>query len=92
VSTPEFKDLPREIDECSTTINGLEVKLARMVVKGRFLQYLRDECIICMGSSDDKQAVLLACGHFFCIVSDETSLSLSNSSLSSACGVALLAV
>jgi hypothetical protein len=67
------------------TINFLEIKLARMVVKGRFLQYLgskehqteddlRDECIICMGSSDDQQAVLLACGHFFCIVSDETSL------------------
>ena len=49
-----------------------------MVVKGRFLQYLgtreqgveelKEDCIICMGSSDDNQAVLLECGHFFCNV------------------------
>jgi len=49
-----------------------------LTVKGRFLAYLgtkqdegmedvRDECIICMGSSDDTKGVLLECGHFFCV-------------------------
>jgi E3 ubiquitin-protein ligase SHPRH len=78
VSNPEFKDLIIDIADCSANIDASEIKLARMVVKGRFLQYLgtkdqygdglKDECIICMGSSDDKEAVLLECGHFFCIV------------------------
>ena len=50
-----------------------------MAVKGRFLDYLgskenideeiREDCIICMGSSEDEKAVLLECGHFFCLVS-----------------------
>lgn len=79
VSAPEFKDIKKEIAECSTEIDELELKLTRMVVKGRFLQFLgtredgqeelKEDCIICMGSSDDTQAVLLECGHFFCIVS-----------------------
>lgn len=48
------------------------------MMKSRFLQYLgskdqtdaqaRDDCIICMGSSDDKHGVILGCGHFFCQV------------------------
>jgi len=51
-----------------------------MMVNARYLAYLgtkdhanadevRDDCIICMGSSDDTKAVLLDCGHFFCQVS-----------------------
>lgn len=49
-----------------------------MAVKGRYLHYLgtkqheeediREDCIICFGSSDDNQAVLLQCGHYFCLV------------------------
>jgi len=59
-----------------------------MVIKGRYLQYigtrgegdddLREDCIICMGSSDDSQAVLLECGHFFCKVGIRFWLSLSH--------------
>lgn len=55
------------------------MKLAKMAVKGRYLHYLgtkqheeddiREDCIICFGSSDDNQAVLLQCGHYFCLVS-----------------------
>nr|XP_019047438.1 E3 ubiquitin-protein ligase SHPRH [Kwoniella bestiolae CBS 10118]OCF26368.1 E3 ubiquitin-protein ligase SHPRH [Kwoniella bestiolae CBS 10118] len=76
VTAPEYKDLTREIDAYTREIDELEVKLARMVVKGRYLQYLgnkerdhediREDCIICFGSSDDTQAVLLECGHYFC--------------------------
>ena len=50
-----------------------------MAVKGRYLQYLGNkeagqaeaehECIICFGTSDDKHAALLACGHMLCFVS-----------------------
>lgn len=79
VAEPEFLDLKKEIKDASEEIDSMEVKLARMVVKGRYLQYLgskdqdaeelREDCIICMGSSDDSSAVLLECGHFFCEVS-----------------------
>ncbi|WWC87137.1 uncharacterized protein L201_002023 [Kwoniella dendrophila CBS 6074] len=77
VTAPEFKDLNKAIDASSKEIDELEVKLARMVVKGRYLQYLgskdqdhesiREDCIICFGSSDDNEAVLLECGHYFCL-------------------------
>ncbi|ORX34384.1 SNF2 family N-terminal domain-domain-containing protein [Kockovaella imperatae] len=77
VTAPETKDVNRDILDCTKDIADLEVKLGRMVVKGRYLQYLgtktgdqddelRDDCIICMGSSDDSKGVLLECGHFFC--------------------------
>ncbi|WVF70051.1 hypothetical protein IAT40_004838 [Kwoniella sp. CBS 6097] len=76
VSVPVYKDLEKELESCSDEITTLEVKLARMVVKGRYLQYLgnkqegdediREDCIICFGSSDDNKAVLLQCGHYFC--------------------------
>ncbi|WVQ69001.1 uncharacterized protein L199_007213 [Kwoniella botswanensis] len=76
VTAPEYKDLAMSINKHSAEIERLEVKLARMVVKGRYLQYLgnkdrdhediREDCIICFGSSDDTQAVLLECGHYFC--------------------------
>ncbi|WWC59243.1 uncharacterized protein I303_101793 [Kwoniella dejecticola CBS 10117] len=78
VAAPELKRKTLEADlaDCSKDIDALEIKLARMVVKGRYLQYLgnkdedqediKEDCIICFGSSDDTQAVLLACGHYFC--------------------------
>ncbi|ORY26908.1 SNF2 family N-terminal domain-domain-containing protein [Naematelia encephala] len=77
VAAPEYKDLAVEIREAQNRINEQELKLARLTTRGRFLQYLgtrdktedeiRDDCIICMGSSDDTHAVLLGCGHFFCV-------------------------
>lgn len=76
---PEFDNLQEEIDKQTAQITVEETKLARLIVKGRFLTYLgqkqgdadelREDCIICMGSSDDHKAVLLECGHFFCTVS-----------------------
>jgi E3 ubiquitin-protein ligase SHPRH len=82
VTAPEFKNLADDITESRTKVIESETKLARMTVKGRFLQYLsskddgadelREECIICLGSSDDKNGVLLECGHFFCRVSHST--------------------
>lgn len=67
------------MEEVNKEVLALEKKLARMEVKGRYLAFLgsqgdrdndtlRDECIICMGSSDDKHVVLLSCGHHFCKV------------------------
>lgn len=77
VSAPVVQNLEEDIQTSSHTIDQLEAKLARMAVKGRFLDYLgskenideeiREDCIICMGSSADEKAVLLECGHFFCL-------------------------
>ncbi|OXB37227.1 E3 ubiquitin-protein ligase SHPRH [Cryptococcus neoformans] len=77
VTAPEFKDLGKDIHVVAKEVNELEVKLAKMAVKGRYLHYLgtkqheeediREDCIICFGSSDDNQAVLLQCGHYFCL-------------------------
>ena len=71
--------LKKNIENCNKRITEHELKIARMTVKGRFLQYLgsretnledlKEDCIICMGASDDKQGVLLDCGHFYCVVS-----------------------
>lgn len=80
VTQPEAEDAAMEIESITKDIHALERKLAQMEVKGRYLAFLgsqgerdvetlRDECIICMGSSDDKQLVLLGCGHHFCRVS-----------------------
>ncbi|WVQ97832.1 hypothetical protein IAU59_004947 [Kwoniella sp. CBS 9459] len=76
VSEDVYSRLAKDVVVASNEINALEVKLARMVVKGRYLQYLgnkqegeediREDCIICFGSSDDSKAVLLQCGHYFC--------------------------
>ena len=70
-----------------------------MMVNARYLAYLgtkdhanadevRDDCIICMGSSDDTKAVLLDCGHFFCqasgvsiVTKDELTTSLASASI-----------
>lgn len=58
----------------------MEVALGAMAVKGRYLQYLgtkragevdneeEEDCIICFGTSDDKNAALLECGHMLCLV------------------------
>jgi E3 ubiquitin-protein ligase SHPRH len=72
------KDLEKALEKSGTAINEAEAKLTHMTIKGRYLQYLgtkeqgddelREDCIICMGSSDDTQAVILECGHFFCNV------------------------
>lgn len=80
VTQPEAADAAMEIETMTQDIHVLERKLAQMEVKGRYLAFLgsqgerdvealRDDCIICMGSSDDKQLVLLGCGHHFCKVS-----------------------
>lgn len=79
MTAPEFRDLQVEIQDAQNDIVKSEAKLAKMAVKGRYLQHLgfeererqdlKDDCIICMGSSDDTKAVLLDCGHFFCVVS-----------------------
>ncbi|WVQ76787.1 hypothetical protein IAR50_006461 [Cryptococcus sp. DSM 104548] len=76
VASPEFKDLGRDIEAAAKEANELEAKLAKMAVKGRYLQYLgtkehdendlKEDCIICFGSSDCQEAVLLTCGHYFC--------------------------
>ncbi|OCF41195.1 hypothetical protein I317_05025 [Kwoniella heveanensis CBS 569] len=76
VSADVYHRLAKDVETASAEITALEVKLARMVVKGRYLQYLgnkqegeqdiREDCIICFGSSDDNKAVLLQCGHYFC--------------------------
>ncbi|KAK8846763.1 hypothetical protein IAR55_005851 [Kwoniella newhampshirensis] len=77
VTAPDFKDLAAEIQAASQEIDEIEAKLSKMVIKGRYLKYLgekqdmeldiREDCIICFGSSDDDQAVLLQCGHYFCL-------------------------
>jgi E3 ubiquitin-protein ligase SHPRH len=79
VQVPEFHDLEEDIREAEGKIMDLEVKLTRAIVQSRYLQYLesrengeeemRDDCIICMGSSEDVQGLILGCGHFFCRVS-----------------------
>lgn len=79
VSFPEFKDLQAEIAKVSAQIDVNEAILTRMIVRGRYLQYLgktddgkevdvKEECIICFGTSEDTHATLLACGHVFCVV------------------------
>jgi len=79
VTAPTYKHLRTEIDEADQEILSLETRLARCQVKSRYLKHLgdkentdeelRDDCIICFGSSDDTKGILLACGHFFCLVS-----------------------
>lgn len=66
------------IQEASGDITRYEGILARADRRGRYLKYLanrdetedmRDDCLICMGSSDDTYGIFLECGHFFCDVS-----------------------
>lgn len=78
VQAPEVNNLKRDIEDAQEEIVEHEVKLAHMVVKARYLQYIgskdqaegqtRDDCIICLGSSDDEDGVILSCGHFYCQV------------------------
>jgi E3 ubiquitin-protein ligase SHPRH len=68
----------QRIADLTGEINKSETTLTAMVVKGRFLDHLdeqergaddmREECIICYGTSDDDKGLLLGCGHFFCKV------------------------
>lgn len=76
VAAPMFKDLRKDIAEADRQITRLEGDIARNTVKGRYLSYLdngngerdvHEECSICFGTSEDKHAVLLACGHAFCV-------------------------
>ncbi|EIW68737.1 hypothetical protein TREMEDRAFT_71902 [Tremella mesenterica DSM 1558] len=76
VSAPEFTDPEKDLESINKEITTAEAALARLAVKGRYLEALgmeernadelKEDCIVCMGSSDDDRAVLLACGHFFC--------------------------
>lgn len=74
------KTIQEDITACSAEINAKELRLAQLTVRGRYLEFLgkqatkdddelREDCIICMGSSDDTHGLLLSCGHFFCAVS-----------------------
>lgn len=78
VTSPRVKDLDSEIEKASVEIVEHETKLVRTLVRGRYLKYLadrdgiedaRDDCLICMGGSDDEFGIFLDCGHFFCEVS-----------------------
>lgn len=72
-------NLDEEIEECRSEMLKSGAKIARMAIKGRYLQHLgskkvdveelREDCIICMGSSNDERGVILECGHFYCQVS-----------------------
>jgi E3 ubiquitin-protein ligase SHPRH len=78
VTPPTYKVLAEEIKEASEEIVAHETRLGQCQVKSRYLHYLgtkqesdddlKDDCIICFGSSDDEDGVLLQCGHFFCTV------------------------
>lgn len=59
-------------------IDGSLNRLQSLRVRGRYLQYLggggdhavrdlHEECVICFGTSDDMFAMLLGCGHVFCV-------------------------
>jgi hypothetical protein len=84
VTAPTYKNLQAEINEADSDILLYETQIARCQVKSRYLKHLgdkeqqgteeemRDDCIICLGSSDDAHGILLPCGHFFCVVSSLT--------------------
>lgn len=70
-----FRQAYRNIDRM---VDGCNEKLQSLKVRGRYLQYLggggggesrdmHEECVICFGTSDDKFAMLLGCGHAFCV-------------------------
>lgn len=74
VTAPDFTELIPEINKADESINKLEGEIAKSTVKGRYLSYLEggkrdvhEECSICFGTSDDEFAVLLDCGHAFCV-------------------------
>ena len=81
VTAPISLHLEADIQEADREILALETQIARCQVKGRYLKHLgekenqgtdqemRDDCIICLGSSEDDSGILLSCGHFFCVVS-----------------------
>ncbi|KAL1409743.1 hypothetical protein Q8F55_003740 [Vanrija albida] len=77
VATPMFKDVGRDIAIVDKDVIDGDVLLARMAVRGRYLNFLgskdnanqdvHSECSICFGTSDDTHAILLNCGHAFCV-------------------------
>ncbi|KAL7424578.1 hypothetical protein Q5752_000262 [Cryptotrichosporon argae] len=75
VAPREFINLADDLSAASQDINSLNTRLATMARKARFLESLagkdeadiREECSICFGTSDDKAAYMLGCGHSFCV-------------------------
>lgn len=74
VRPPMFTNLEADIETASASILAREAVLARMAVRGRYLNFLgqndgqdREDCTICFGTSDDEFAILLDCGHAFCV-------------------------
>lgn len=66
-----YRNADRMVNDCNERLQALRVR-------GRYLQYLggsgdnamrdmHEECVICFGTSDDKYAMLLGCGHAFCV-------------------------
>lgn len=77
VAVPQFKDVRKEIEVKDRQIMDAETTLARWSVRRRYLGFLdaenqsaddlKENCAICFGTSDDTHAVLLHCGHMFCV-------------------------
>ncbi|CAK9783442.1 hypothetical protein CC85DRAFT_282178 [Cutaneotrichosporon oleaginosum] len=74
-----FRQAYRNVDRMIFESNE---RLMTLRVRSRFLQSLsgddsggganpardmHEECVVCFGTSDDKHAILLACGHAFCV-------------------------
>ncbi|BEI82473.1 hypothetical protein CcaverHIS002_0303410 [Cutaneotrichosporon cavernicola] len=70
-----FRQAYRNVDRM---VQGCNERLQALRVRGRYLQYLgggggdamrdmHEECVICFGTSDDTFAMLLGCGHAFCV-------------------------
>jgi E3 ubiquitin-protein ligase SHPRH len=76
VAPPDFQNLQHDIRKADEIINLLEGTIATNIVKGRYLSFLDNEkkthdvhedCPICFGTSEDEFAILLDCGHAFCV-------------------------
>lgn len=77
VAVPTFKDVRKEIEVKDRQIIDAETTLARWSVRRRYLGFLdvenknaediKENCATCFGTSDDTHAVLLHCGHMFCV-------------------------
>lgn len=77
VAVPVFLDVKNAIQGKDKQIMEAETQLARWSVRRRYLAFLdvenksadelKEDCAICFGTSDDTHAVLLHCGHMFCV-------------------------
>ena len=81
----DYADLVRQIQAAGLEVQQIAQRLIDARSRGRFLMQLgnkmdeqadggegedpKDDCVICYGSSDDKEGLLLGCAHFFCKVS-----------------------